>query len=798
MSLQLKLKAFRCYSDEELPYTLTFDVGEIVHIKGRSGLGKTTLFEAIQWVLYNYPTTNIYPRQGSASKNTSVTLSIPWKEGQLVIRRQKNPSLLTVVFPDDHQEEDQAAQASLEALFGSRDIWRVCCYLPQNENCPLLGFSNTQRMEILEALSFLQGKPDEDLERITLEIKRLQDELKSAEQDLASLERELNAQNLPRDPEELLLSPEAKEVAERYLREVKSCLEETQTQIIQLEERKKQHERIEERIRKNEQSLSKLPPLDPDEAYCLEEDIKTIQEELPFSRQVDQREKLKNRYVELVDKLQRLPVPERDYTPEEVQEAYRIERKIVEEEQVIKKWKLPSNGEERIQERIAEIKSLLESQKEIQVWSRIKALRDRIEGMSQLEVTMEELERARDEVKALERSIDVLKCPSCQRSLRYLRSSLVLSETSPIPADKIKNLRQALVQMEAVFRENQEKHKLELQLDSLLSTVSEEPSGKILTAAEIKKYEQELADLGKLSFPARPPISSQSMKQGQEYKAFQKQQEELLLEISQYPPPEQEVRSSSFLLEQLNSSQKRLAYLRDLKSKRDTLESQIQIWREELGSSILEDISLLKEEQKRLEIERVELEQAIEMHRQARVLLELEQRCEDKDKALQSLTKELGAALRLKDLAQKEVCAILEEKISAINLVIAEMCRKIFPDPIVVELSMLKTTKTSKVTKPCVHLKIWYKEGEYDSLSQLSGGEGKRISIAVSLALAQLSNFPIILLDECLNGLDEELKELTLQAIREIAIGKTVLVIGHDMVSGYYDSVLDISSVLQG
>ena len=107
--------------------------------------------------------------------------------------------------------------------------------------------------------------------------------------------------------------------------------------------------------------------------------------------------------------------------------------------------------------------------------------------------------------------------------------------------------------------------------------------------------------------------------------------------------------------------------------------------------------------------------------------------------------------------------------------------------PISVQLQPFKQTK--KDTKPQVSITIEYKGMEAD-LKMLSGGELSRVILAYTLALAEMFNTPLVLLDECTASLDQELTSDVFESIRENFSGKMTLFIAHQVVTGTFDKVI--------
>ncbi len=152
----------------------------------------------------------------------------------------------------------------------------------------------------------------------------------------------------------------------------------------------------------------------------------------------------------------------------------------------------------------------------------------------------------------------------------------------------------------------------------------------------------------------------------------------------------------------------------------------------------------------------------------------------------------LAAMQRMRVIALERESSILQQRIDSINYNLARITAKLFDTPIAIRLQLYKEIKTHGLMRPCVNFNIVYQGGEFDNINQLSGGEGDRISLALTLALALMSKSPIILLDECFAALNNELKCRGIRTISKLAKCKTVLVICHESVEGFFDAVVQI------
>jgi len=143
--MKLKLNNFKCYVEA------TFDLPDtgLVLLNGESGAGKTTLINAVMFVLYGNVrkvSNFLYP-----NKQTSVELDFP-RLG-INISRQKKPDLLRVKYKDS-ESEDQEAQAIINRIFGNEVLFDNGSYVKQKKGCALLEGTNAERMDHIAHFAF--------------------------------------------------------------------------------------------------------------------------------------------------------------------------------------------------------------------------------------------------------------------------------------------------------------------------------------------------------------------------------------------------------------------------------------------------------------------------------------------------------------------------------------------------------------------------------------------------------------------------------------------------------------------
>ena len=178
----ITINNFRCFRN---PFQITVEDGKLYLLKGQSGAGKTTIFEAIRWGLFGNMR-NIYPIgftpvYGGALIGTNKTYVIIEYKNMTILRSQA-PEQLRVTF-DDNELTQEAAQKYIDSIFGNKNVWMASSFIRQNERCPLMAASNSERMSLLNEILFGNDNSSE-FENPDFYIEKLDEELSKIDKEI--------------------------------------------------------------------------------------------------------------------------------------------------------------------------------------------------------------------------------------------------------------------------------------------------------------------------------------------------------------------------------------------------------------------------------------------------------------------------------------------------------------------------------------------------------------------------------------------------------------------------------------
>ena len=157
---------------------------------------------------------------------------------------------------------------------------------------------------------------------------------------------------------------------------------------------------------------------------------------------------------------------------------------------------------------------------------------------------------------------------------------------------------------------------------------------------------------------------------------------------------------------------------------------------------------------------------------------------EERDRLLELVEK----AKSFKKLCIDSQICVLRDIIECINECAKFYLDRMFDEPISMSLKYVKQDDTIKNLKIKIYTVLKYKGTEYDSIDELSGGERDRVNLAYTLALNELMNSKILMLDETLSSLDLDTKSDVMTMIKSKFTN--VIVVSHGIDHSLFDKVV--------
>lgn len=814
MPIKVILKGFRCYLDREF----LFDERSIILLKGPSGIGKSTIFQAIYWCLYG-SLKGVYHNSVTV-KQCSVQMELPMtvSEGQILsIYRQKKPQLFRVLIKEKNrikeEYEDRVAQQIINEKFGDKDLWRLCCYIaPKSDSFLLSGIrNNNERMSLLNMLAFNEESPEDFINKI-------EQEITTVNSNFIALQAKFNAECQIFNNEVASLSLNNND-NERFI-----PVEDRQNIKNELVILKKVQCQLSEKFNKQQQIIGMRSSLEESRNQIIENlkslpvstsKIEDLEKQLYFLRDRQLQNSLYESYREKTFQIKEIcriletlqlngEILDSGISEVNLQEMRILWSQYYENMKKCQDINVKYDSLS-IENEIKKIKKIIEDQPIIQAqrdYNRLKSTIKNIPtGRNVCEIEVE-INHVREHLSELQRSKDVLNCPKCLTPLRIINSGLMTSDFPPVSSEIISLTMKQLEQLtdernRQIKHESERKHLLrQLSLFEQKYTRDwlESFSGQELSPSEINDLQIKLLTLSQIKVIEQPTMTESEIERLVTYRKMVHEKEILETEIEKLDIHENEDRGQVFsdqtitqeitrltleieqikmyqtqkriYIEQLEQIDKRLQLLtvdETIAGKLDEITGRIKTMQENLTFS--ETMDKFYERQRQLEKDR---------------------------EILQSMADDLTNLHRFKDLAIEVECQSLESIVSHINLTLSEIIPQLFDQPMTISLQLFKTLKSKNRTKPTVNISIIY-QGMDMEYSQLSTGQADRCSLAITIALAKMSSFPLLLLDECVASLHGDLREICVNVLREhLSENKTIISVSHGDVEGLYDQVINL------
>jgi exonuclease SbcC len=807
--IRLTLKNFKCYQEK----TFEFDKGFVL-IEGQSGVGKTTILQAIIFVLYG--------KGKNLKMNGKSSCSVQLDYDDLIILRSKNPNKLVI----NDIIEGEEAQHIINKKFG--DTFDVTSYISQTSLNSFILMNPVEKLEFLEKFAFKDIDLSDIKSRNKTEIGKRKDDLVKIIHNLELTSKIFQDMNEPITVEFPIKSKLSnyEKITKNEEIKLKNCS--TRIKKLQLEIKKLQEEINDLKIFN---TFIKDKELNIDTLTTFLDELSLQEQNIIYDDNIlnDYKSRLKillsknnllikqKQYLENTQKLELMKNTEIEKYTNEVNN---ISNNL---------WK--DYSKEECENIIKNTKDCLKDAALVTTYkNNLKDYYIDPQILQNKKLEKNNLKEQLEKFKKLYRQKFIYNCPSCNNNLQIINNKLsiytdILTEHSHMDIEdinskiitiekQIKNLETFIITEENKLDKCQ---KIEKNINDIISEYEDELDEEMLTddLENIKTYYNlQLKQENKLS-EIQNTLSEEKFSTS--FKIFLKDNNKLKLHIEDLE------NISGKNNEILTEEELRELIIKEEKNK-DTFERLIEDKRKKDGEVLKhkKDIETLKnthinkyqtinnEEEIKQEIKDNEkqifmYEKDIQTHtlnleqieKYNRYIQDFEKYSNFKNKIIElenqekEHRKKYNASILLKEkILEAESIAILNI-IETINNHSQVYLDHFFPDnPILVKLQTFKETK--KDNKPQITIDIDYKGMETD-LTSLSGGELSRVILAFTLALSEIFNSPILLLDESTASLDQDSTTIVFDAIKENFKNKFVLIVAHQVVLGIFDKIIKIT-----
>lgn len=738
--MRLVLKNFKCWENAE------FVISEngITLLSGNSGCGKTSILQGIYFALYDKGTKLV--RIGASSCRVEL-------EGfGMHIVRTKKPNRLVV----DGKYEDEAGQAMIDRTFGRN--FNVVSYIEQDSFKSLVYMTPAARLEFMENFAF----ENVDIERVKDNLKKLVRDSEDLRMK-AQVELEFHTRNLlSRKRPETVLQPDVErplhEIVKRNSEEMDVLVKkkaDLQHELAKVRKRATEALATREAAKRINGEISELEARIENTKYCGDIEYNRLCDLLKKS--VNAREYIgaKNKYDELLLKYKTLRGEEERLYREKIDQ---LSREL---------WTGLSKQET--------LDALSDARNQTAINKEYTALSARIDSLKHI---VEEYNNL------LPVSGVLTTCPGCACSV-----SIVEGTTLMLSAERDES---AVLRVQALRPQYREYIQAQSRLSSLEYRDVDLASLETYFSENINR-EKQLAALSAFS----PSAALASIfREGKEIK--QKLDQTTDADIESAGTDE------SCLRETLAEQKSRKDVVEMLLSQISAKKTQCPSVTCEKYDGIIADLEAqISDTETRLSelceisARQVGIEKAWHEYDsfvcQEKEYTEILSSVTEAQELLKRREVHCKNVQRLKELVSISESECLVNIVNTINIHAQQFIDAFFQvNPLSAQLVTFKEVKSgrSTVSKPQIDLRIEYK-GQETELSSLSGGERARLSLAFTLALAEIYNHPLLMLDESISSLDYESTVDVVQAIKEILVDKTVLIVSHQANTGIFDHVVN-------
>lgn len=798
--MKLILKNFRCYEEKEID----FGNEGLVLLSGKSGIGKSSFLFAIEYALYGKGKKVIM----TGKKSCHVFMY----HNNIEIRRYSRPNRL-VVIKEGEEYEDESGQAMIYKIFGTQ--FDTVSYVKQNAINSFIAMSPKEKLEFLETLAFESINLTQIKIRCSSKEKQIKSDLDKTTGELEGLSSHFQTKekpkkiSFPKHDEKNNNEYKNKiyndcEKAKTKINKINTEIEQLKTTIHELEMRDNSlslYNEQEQTLLNRLKNISKVDYEGDEKLSLYKESLESIKNQKEF---IETEKHYKNSLTEF----ERISKEENDKSNKELDEinTFLKENKNTDEDLNI----------------LLELETDLQ---EIQKLEKIIINKSDITNMliskkQEYKKTNEDLERQQRLLERAKLEKNTLPCPECKTFLLVKKDdkkdeiNLIKQEHPPsgiqnkidmytkeIPLlkEKIKNLNSDILKLSNSLTNIEEAEKSILTIKNSYEELIplEKVKEQIKTLRETKNSIVEKQNRKKiLQIPSQTlkSFSNNLNKQKEKVDILKSKSKKIKIDLSEgelYNKIITEEKNRELLFQNEKNKKEIEKELAKIKSNIDNLfKNKLNI--DDIIRDKKEKENLLDRLQalysKKLKIKE-KIDNFFIYEKEYKEYIELEAKISDLTKREEKLKLELSAIGNLKEILRESESICVQNIIESINAHAQEYLNVFFNDPISVRLESFKETK--KGIKSQINIELEYKNIESD-ITMLSGGELSRVNLAYTLALSEIFNSPIILLDECTSSLDQELTSIVFEGIKNSFSHKLIIVVAHQVVSGEFDRSIEL------
>jgi DNA repair exonuclease SbcCD ATPase subunit len=784
--MKLTLTNFLCHESR----IFEFDDNGLTLLSGVSGAGKTTIVKAVMFALFGTGT----KVQTYGSSSCSVELELP----SIHIIRTKRPNHLRVA-ESEVQFEDEAAQAIINKMFG--ETFKSYGYIQQNQLNSFILMSPTDKLIFLEHIGFSNMNLSEMKTTCKHRIQECNNSVLSSNARAELQEHMLNATPPPKRMRfPIRCKPERRDQAIKKVhvrihnRNVSIAsktaeLEKLTTEINEtniLNATVSGYEEAVTKLTTKFESLNEvITPFDESKLHAVNEQLK--------HKIRDRKRRELERYVK-------------------EQEHKLAEMKVIEQETMKNEIEQPLWVDHTEQEVSDTIDMLLQTKEDL---VRLDALHKKYNALSVNETECNKIEKS---ITQLEQELSYT-CPSCNHSLQLKHDILVeyadgraCQRNRAAKRSKVKSLTELLTRTRATL---QTKLDYKIDIDNIVTSYDELPILKELISDldYMREYQSEQRVMMKRKEHTATKLRLEQFSTS--YMQMEMDTSSKRADLDRYSDNNQ-THSSEHTEDELRDMFDKLKRERDdmkrLKQEIDSCHLEIAKYNELITTTTTNHIakwSRLNPPDDIRNTLKSEINLCISERDKAQSLVTLidEWKTNEKERQrweklradyntskteVQHFRMQHSAAVKLKQHILETESKVLQDIIQTINTHARIYLDAFFQEhPISVQLCSHRKAKNGATTKPEINVSVEYK-GMEAVLSMLSGGEVSRIVLAFSLALAEMFNTPLLLLDECTANLDQEATGVVFETISEHFRERTVIAIAHQVVTGSFENCIHL------